>query len=412
MGDSLQQIIESLVVDVDSAWRQKDFRWEALPDVASSSLARAALHTRVDGATVLSQALELLTQPHARGYHRGSTCVSLYQGRRFAITLHVWTDRIETPHAHGWRGGFQVLSGPVIHSIYRFDREEALSSGVSRGTLIHEKLDIMGPGDVASVRDARMIHGLCHIQAPSLSLAIRSVENTGITGQYWGLGADALEVDVESNGFEAVDDILICLGALALVDREAYRRELVSALDRIDIGDAFWMCRTLGSRDLEARNMVLDAMQGDRWQAWGAVIRKALRWIEAETRLNAAFRRVQGAPERYLLALLRLASDGRQVFDVMQSLDATQRDGIECTLETLERIVGAAGSVLTLSQINDSVADILRALFERPTLAHVRERLAAEYDKGSIVANGARLEAMVSRLQRAPELLVFFGAGP
>jgi hypothetical protein len=410
MGDSLQQVVESLVADVDAAWRQKDFRREALPDVATSSLAQAALHTRLDVATVLSQTLALLTQPHARGYHQSSTCVSLYQGRRFAITLHVWTDRIETPHAHGWRGGFQVLSGPVVHSIYRFEREEALSAGISRGTLVHERLDLMGPGDVASVRDPRMIHGLCHIQAPSLSLAIRSVENTGVTGQYWGLGADTLEVDVESNGFEAVDDILICLGALALVDREAYRRELVSVVDRVGIGDAFWICRALGSRSLEARNLVLDAMQGERWQAWGTVIRKALRWIEAETRLNAAFRRVRDTRERYLLALLRLAADGRQVLGVMQSLDGARRDGIQCTLEALERIVGAAGSALTLSPINESMADILRALLEEPTLAHVRAHLAAEYDEDSIAASGSKLDAVVSRLQHAPELLVFFGA--
>lgn len=109
----------------------------------------------------------------------------------FDILIHIWDDDLGSPHQHDWPGAFQILHGRPLHAHYEYTETEKFGQLLQTGTLKLKRLERLGEGRTLPVYPGRRyIHGLSHVERPSISISIRAVNrNTGVfTMNYWRPG--------------------------------------------------------------------------------------------------------------------------------------------------------------------------------------------------------------------------------
>lgn len=101
-----------------------------------------------------------LTAAHREGFH---------------IQLLYWKDACTAIHDHGFSGAFTVISGSSINVQYEFDVDDDDTPHFVTGRLRHRSTELLRSGEVRRIASGpSFIHGVFHLDRPTLSLVIRS----------------------------------------------------------------------------------------------------------------------------------------------------------------------------------------------------------------------------------------------
>jgi len=101
--------------------------------------------------------------------------VTVYDdGNLFIQVLH-WVDASPAVHDHNFVGAFHVLSGSSIQSTYSFKTTRSFGPRMRQGILTPLAIEFLRPGATRPIpRGDRFIHGVFHLERPSISVVIRT----------------------------------------------------------------------------------------------------------------------------------------------------------------------------------------------------------------------------------------------
>jgi hypothetical protein len=178
---------ERLGTLVLARWRRHDFDTDALPEVASDCLRLNSPAEHVSPGHIvkwLMTASQLPVQADLDAKF-GEPPVTVYSHPRFRIEALFWNTATTSIHQHGFSGAFTVLAGSSIQSHYTFKANDRVSDYLLLGALEPHSIRVLRPGDVEPIepRD-RLIHAVYHLNAPSVSLVIRTHETPGAKPQF------------------------------------------------------------------------------------------------------------------------------------------------------------------------------------------------------------------------------------
>ena len=102
---------------------------------------------------------------------------------------------------HSFDGAFAVLAGSSVHSTYMFQEAARTSTRVVVGDLVHQHSEVLKVGAVRAIRAGRsFIHSLFHMDHPSVSIVVRTLQarDMGVQYNYYApyVGIDPYDRDV------------------------------------------------------------------------------------------------------------------------------------------------------------------------------------------------------------------------
>jgi hypothetical protein len=171
---------------VEQRWRAKDYDEEALPELAG-----AVLDAELPGGTGAEEVLrwllatDTIPQQLDPTSKFGQPPITLYRGPRFFIGALCWMDGTTEIHQHGFTGAFHVLHGSSVHTRYRFELEERVTSALLLGQVRFRDFELLGAGDTRPILSGdRAIHALFHLDRPSVSIVVRTLREPRGGPQY------------------------------------------------------------------------------------------------------------------------------------------------------------------------------------------------------------------------------------
>jgi hypothetical protein len=408
---SAADFVDHLVAETEVAWERRGRRGSTFSEAASAALRGLQLHRSLDLPNILSHSLRRLASPARRAFHPAEEVVSLFDGRDFSITLHLWLGKLAQPHAHTWSGAFQVLSGDAVHAWYRFVPADATDSSLLWGERKLLALKVLSAGAIVPVERLETIHGLAHLEAPSLSLAVRSSESVGRTLEFWGR---SLAFDVGGPD-EPATSRQRCLRALRALDRAAFDAALRELVRELDTRSGVYLVKEILGRYPGQLESLLDLVRTEAAH-WGGAREPALLALEEmgqQSSLQGLFERARDARERRLFALLRYAEERRQILELMGPPRGSQRARLATVRDTLAGHLASAGNAVFHGPLADLAQEVLSFMVESPSLAHVRRRLKETYSADSLRQNHHELQLLFEHLRGLPAFRVLFtGARP
>jgi hypothetical protein len=183
---------------VEQAWAARRDHVAVFPEVATRCLREVEVPEGLDAPTILrsvAMARHLVRQEDPRGTF-GSPPVTLWRSREFFVSALFWFDGTTSVHQHAFSGAFRVLAGGSIHAPYKFSLGEEVTHRLILGDLQLDQPELLRSGDVRAIEPGNsFIHGLFHLERPSVTLVVRTYGQPRHEPQYNylrpGVGYDA-----------------------------------------------------------------------------------------------------------------------------------------------------------------------------------------------------------------------------
>jgi len=109
----------------------------------------------------------------------GEPSLTIFNNKKFAIDLYFWRKNDTIIHSHGFRGAFKVLFGQSFHEQFKVQLLNSYANDIQETKLLSEHIKIMNPGDV-NIISPQLTHRVVHIDNPTVTLCIRTVEDTAL----------------------------------------------------------------------------------------------------------------------------------------------------------------------------------------------------------------------------------------
>lgn len=368
-------VLQALGDTVQSRWSAVAFDDERLSEIATAALESHRPHESVG----LDDLDQLVFQSNAASSAPlnevfGDAAITLYRAPRFVIEALVWTNDTTTIHQHGFSGAFTVLRGASIHSRYDFHRTERINASFAVGDLVFRGAELLSRGDIRAIESGpRLIHNVFHVEAPSITLVIRTSGRLDTHPQL-----NYLPPGLASDPFFK-DPVL------------AHQLRFLRMLLDLESTTAGQRIRSyLGSADLHAAYRTLEFLHESlvEHQLWD----QALSWAaqahpgKAET-LRAAFEELVRRQD--IVAQRRAVRDSKLRFFLAMLLSVPSRSQIRefvrahCPDEDPDsQIVQWIAELLDLNGIpyDEGNLDIIRFALEGSSDEHVVARLKESYD--------------------------------
>jgi len=168
---------------IEQRWAARRNHVAAFPEVTTQALADVDIPEALDPATILAAAATGgLPQQEDPQSDFGRPPLTVYRSREFFVSTLFWFDGTTTIHQHGFSGAFRVLAGGSLHASYRFQPSDEVTHRLAFGALELEKPELLRVGMVRSIEPGdRFIHGLFHLERPSVTVVVRTYSQP--TGQ-------------------------------------------------------------------------------------------------------------------------------------------------------------------------------------------------------------------------------------
>ena len=168
-------------------WQEVGRPADAFADIAHTELAAVLPNLVAPPAAWIA---ELSAQDHlppllsATSRAFGEPPVRLWQRAGVAVDVYFWLGPFTGLHDHGFSGAFGVLAAPSVHSVFRFDSDQAVDLPLRVGRVVRCHTELLLPGDVRAIagRD-RLPHRVMHLGRPSLSICVRTLRDHGAPPQ-------------------------------------------------------------------------------------------------------------------------------------------------------------------------------------------------------------------------------------
>jgi hypothetical protein len=180
------QFFEELASELHSAWLQRGRDELVFPELAQLMLERyapAPAITPNDLFCWLVETEQLPRQSDPRSSF-GNFAITVASRDDFHIDALVWTDSTTSIHQHGFSGAFHVLQGSSLHTLWSFQETRRWSDRLKRGQLAVLTTERLQTGSTRPILPgAKMIHSLFHLEAPSMTVVVRTPSSAVVSPQ-------------------------------------------------------------------------------------------------------------------------------------------------------------------------------------------------------------------------------------
>jgi len=339
---------------VEERWRRADYLEAAFPDIARDALQSARLVDRVDPWDIVrwAQTAPVLPLQQDVGSDFSDLPLTVYSGSRFYIDAYFWLDGTTSIHQHAFSGAFQVLLGGSLHSEYRFDVERIVSEHFAVGRVAFERAELLGVGDSRRILpDREHIHGLFHLERPSLTITVRNGQTASAGVQFEYL-PPALAIDPHYRNAEMIKRVqsVSLLYAVKHSEADALAGDLLCAVDfhtAFRVLSAVWghlrpsaLDRLFGRTDGARR---FDALLDRARSIHGSlvdVVRPVLEEDDRQRDLVARRQSIVAPAHRLLLALLLNVLDRASILSVVADRHRGS-DPVVLVLDWLDELAGS-----------------------------------------------------------------------
>jgi len=339
VSDGMRPFFE-LGLRVEDAFRREHYAEAAFSALARSALENAGLHEHFDLAEMVRFGLTAtLPEQHDPRADFGQPPLTLWRGRRCALTILVWRSSTTAIHQHGFTGAFQVLSGGSVHARFSYRERASLGEDIGAGDLSCTEIERLGRGDVRAIHESdRGIHSLFHLEHPSVSLVLRTIDDLRFAMQhaYYRPGLRVFDARDEPEQMRMVQ----LSRMLARTSREKTRDVMSDVLRSAAAIDAFRMLDEIAiATDAAFATSLLEQAKA-RFEPLTSAFVDALRERERVRFMESRRESVHDPDLRFLIAVLMNAPSRRH------ALDLVQRDsGTGSPHEALANMIGRLGDV-------------------------------------------------------------------
>ncbi len=111
----------------------------------------------------------------------GEPSLTVFNNGKFAADIYFWRKNDTLIHSHGFRGAFKIVHGVSLHEEFEVETIKAFSEDVLKTKLSQKKIHVMKTGDVQKIKpDMELTHRVVHLENPTVSLCLRTVEDTAL----------------------------------------------------------------------------------------------------------------------------------------------------------------------------------------------------------------------------------------
>lgn len=115
----------------------------------------------------------------------GQPPLTVYWQHEFRIELLFWVEGMPGIHQHSFSGAFHVMHGSSLHTEWKFESSDRVSTGLCVGALYPKKTELLVKGDVRRiVAGPEFIHSTYHVDRPSISVVVRTNREEDHLPQY------------------------------------------------------------------------------------------------------------------------------------------------------------------------------------------------------------------------------------
>ncbi len=112
----------------------------------------------------------------------GEPPITLFNNKKFAVDIYFWRKNDTLIHSHAFRGAFQVLFGQSLHEKFEVQQSEHIHSDIQFTDLKSTERKILTAGHCQMIPPSQvLIHKVCHLNNPTVTLCIRSVNDTELS---------------------------------------------------------------------------------------------------------------------------------------------------------------------------------------------------------------------------------------
>ncbi|MGV3531150.1 MAG: hypothetical protein ACO1QR_02185 [Chthoniobacteraceae bacterium] len=166
-------------------WKAVNFSLAAFPQIAQEALEERPPSENVDVSELIREFLLNDEQPFQTQSGFGQPELVVYDDPRFYIQILFWLEGTTDIHQHMFSGAFHVLQGSSIHSHFRFEDAQPISSHIQVGQLRMTDTQLLETGTtVQIVSGTDCIHALFHLDTPSLTVVVRTHTDPGTGPQF------------------------------------------------------------------------------------------------------------------------------------------------------------------------------------------------------------------------------------
>lgn len=170
---------------IESRWERHRFDPASFAPIAVSSLERANVFGRFEVEEIAERVMLAADLPPQKMRRFGQPPVTVYAGRDFYIELLFWVDSPVDIHQHAFSGAFGVLHGSSYHATYAFHEGRQQAPALRTGILDFTGAEVLQCGDVRPIAAGeQFIHALLHLDAPSVSIVVRTNQEPEFLPQY------------------------------------------------------------------------------------------------------------------------------------------------------------------------------------------------------------------------------------
>ena len=404
-GDPLQ-LFAQIGRQVEARWRATNYDEVGFPELATAVLAEAQPGRTVSADDLLQWLLvtDVLPQQVDPSSKFGQPPITIYRGARFFIDALFWLDGTTEIHQHGFSGAFHVLSGGSVHTDYRWQLEDRISAALLFGRLELAGSELLRPGDTRPIRSgAGLIHGLFHLDRPSVSIVVRTYQDTECGPQYRYHPPSLAEDPFFDDGL--VKRRLEALTVLRTLDPARYETAAAELVATSDFYLAYRIARQhlVAFEDLARTQALLEhgrARHGSRVDRLGPVFAELARISTLQTRREV----LTGVDHRFFLALLLNLPTRRAILETIAAR-YPGTDPIELAAQwTVDLADAVAGGAAGSDHTDVVIGELLRGHQGEALL----ERLKLDHDADDVDRAASAIQEIEHTLRAAPILKPLF----
>lgn len=221
-------------------WKAENFSLAAFAPIAQAVLEERPPSEHVDVAELIREFLLNDEQPFQTQSGFGQPELVVYDNPRFYIQILFWLEGTTDIHQHMFSGAFHVLQGSSIHSHFRFEGAQPISSHIQVGNLRMTDTQLLETGStVPIVSGTGYIHALFHLDTPSLTVVVRTHTDPGTGPQFTYLpphiAVDPFHSDALTNRRKQLLDVL------EKTDDPGYAEMVAEMLQELDFERGFFI---------------------------------------------------------------------------------------------------------------------------------------------------------------------------
>ena len=169
------EAVKSLGTEIERRFGAVHYESSMLPEIAGEELQRANLANRISYKELLQSLVA--SNSIKQSYDKFSDFQqTVWHGEYFQIDFLLWLNSKTGKHQHGFCGAFQVIQGSSCQSTFLFSRSKCINDRLELGEVNWLNTKILRRGDVQKICGGQeFIHSVTHLQKPSMTLLVRSV---------------------------------------------------------------------------------------------------------------------------------------------------------------------------------------------------------------------------------------------